>query len=67
LQSIAREFVRLQQSRHAADAADYDLSQTFDRVTVLAAITVAKTAMVRNTPNSDVFLAAMLLHSRWNR
>ena len=69
LQSIATEFVRLQQLRHAAD---YDLSQTFDRVTVLEAIELAKTAMadwnkVRNTPNSNVFLAALLLHNRWNR
>ena len=69
LQSIATAFVRLQQLRHAAD---YDLSQAFDRVTVLEAIEWAKTAMadwskVRNTPNSNVFLAALLLHSRWNR
>jgi hypothetical protein len=69
LQSIAAAFVELQQRRHAAD---YDLSQTFDRSTVLRAIELAKGAMsdwnkVRNTPNSNVFLAALLLHSRWNR
>jgi hypothetical protein len=69
LQSIATAFIRQQQIRHAAD---YDLSQTLDRVAVLEAITLAKTAMsdwnrVRNTPNSNVFLAALLLHSRWNR
>ena len=69
LQSIATAFIRLQQIRHAAD---YDLSQTLDRVAVLEAIALAKTAMsdwnkVRNTPNSNVFLAALLLHSRWNR
>jgi uncharacterized protein (UPF0332 family) len=69
LQSIAAVFVRLQQQRHAAD---YDLSQTFDKSTVLRAIESAKTAMadwtkVRNKPNSNVFLAALLLHSRWHR
>jgi hypothetical protein len=69
LQSVAAAFVELQQLRHAAD---YDLSQTFDRSTVLRVITLAKTTMadwnrVRNTPNANVFLAALLLHSRWNR
>jgi uncharacterized protein (UPF0332 family) len=69
LQTIATVFVRLQQKRHAAD---YDLSQSLDRVTVLEAITLAKGAMadwskVRNIPNSNVFLAALLLHTRWNR
>ena len=69
LQSVAAAFVELQQLRHAAD---YELSQTFDRVNVLEAIELAKTAMadwnkVRNTPNSNVFLAALLLHNRWNR
>jgi uncharacterized protein (UPF0332 family) len=42
LQSVAAAFVELQQLRHAAD---YDLSQTFDRSTVLRVITLAKTAM----------------------
>jgi uncharacterized protein (UPF0332 family) len=69
LQSVAAAFVELQQLRHAAD---YDLSQTFDRVSVLEAIELAKTAMtdwnkIRNTPNTNVFLAALLLHSRWNK
>jgi hypothetical protein len=69
LQSVAAAFVELQQLRHAAD---YDLSQTFDRTNVLEAIELARTAMtdwnkVRNTPNSNVFLAALLLHNRWNR
>jgi hypothetical protein len=55
LQSIATAFVRLQQLRNGAD---YDLSQAFDRVSVLEAIEWAKTAMadwskVRNTPNSS--------------
>jgi uncharacterized protein (UPF0332 family) len=69
LQLIAVAFVELQQLRHAAD---YDMSQTFDRVNVLEAIALAKAAMtdwnkIRNTPNSNVFLAALLLHNRWNR
>jgi uncharacterized protein (UPF0332 family) len=66
---VAAAFVELQEARHAAD---YDLSQTFDRVSVLQTINQAKSAMtdwkaVRKKPNANVFPAALLLHSRWNK
>ncbi len=69
LQTVAEAFVELQFHRHAAD---YDLAQVFDRIKVLGIIGQARAAatawnMVRNTPNANVFLAALLLNSRWNR
>jgi uncharacterized protein (UPF0332 family) len=69
LQSVAKAFVELQLQRHLAD---YDLTETFDRIEVLRIIDKAKTAVadwnkVRNQPNANVFLAALLLNSRWNR
>jgi uncharacterized protein (UPF0332 family) len=69
LQAVAKTFVELQQQRHLAD---YDLTQSFDRIKVLRIIDKTKTAMtewseVRNQPNANVFLAALLLNSRWNR
>ena len=69
LQAVAKAFVELQQQRHLAD---YDLTETFDRIDVLRIIEKTKTAMsdwnkVRNQPNANVFLAALLLNSRWNR
>jgi len=69
LEAVATAFVDLQQLRHAAD---YDLAQSFDRIRVLRIIREVKTAMsdsnkVRNKPNSNVFLAALLLSSRWNK
>jgi hypothetical protein len=69
LQIVAKAFVELQHQRHLAD---YDLSRDFDRIEVLGIIGQAKAAIsawarVRNTPNANVFLAALLLNSRWNR
>jgi hypothetical protein len=69
LQAVAKAFVELQQQRHLAD---YDLTEIFDRIDVLRIIEKTKTAMsdwnkVRNQPNANVFLAALLLNSRWNR
>jgi uncharacterized protein (UPF0332 family) len=69
LQAIAEAFVELQLQRHLAD---YDLNQTFNRIEVLDLIGLAKSAMagwskVRNLPNANVFLTALLLGSRWNR
>ena len=66
---VATTFIELQEMRHAAD---YDLAQTFDRLTVLTLIEQTKDAMsgwrkVRNTANANVFLASLLLNSRWNR
>ena len=69
LQTVAEAFVELQFRRHAAG---YDLTQIFDRIGVLGIIGRAKAAVaawsrVRNAPNANVFLAALLLNSRWNR
>jgi uncharacterized protein (UPF0332 family) len=69
LKTVAEVFVELQQQRHSAD---YDLSQSFSRIKVLGIVAKANLAIsawtrVRNTPNANVFLAALLLNSRWNR
>jgi len=69
LKTVAEVFVELQQQRHLAD---YDLSQSFNRIDVLGIIAKANSAIsawnrVRNAPNANVFLAALLLSSRWNR
>jgi hypothetical protein len=66
---VAKVFIELQQKRHAVD---YDLTQAFNRTNVLALIANAKMARagwskIRNEPNAVVFLAALLLNSRWNR
>lgn len=67
LMRLAAAFVELQEARHAAD---YDLSESFDRVSVLQTIDQAKKAIsdwkiVRNNSNANVFLASLLLHQRW--
>jgi uncharacterized protein (UPF0332 family) len=69
LQTVAQAFVELQFRRHTAD---YDLTQIFDRMEVLGIVDRAKAAVaawsrVRNTPNANVFLTALLLNTRWNR
>jgi hypothetical protein len=69
LHHVAKTFVNLQAARYAAD---YDLVQSFDRITVLETIEKAKSAVsawatVRQTPNANVFLTALLLGGRWNR
>ena len=69
LKTVAEVFVELQQQRHLAD---YDLSQSFNRIDVLGIVAKANSAIsawnrVRNTPNANVFLTALLINSRWNR
>jgi hypothetical protein len=59
----------LQEVRHQAD---YDLVEVFNRFQVLEYVALAREAMskwpaVKNTPNANVFLTAMLLHNRWNK
>ena len=66
---IAAAFIELQEVRHKAD---YDVNETFDRVQVVGYVDQAREAMskwkaIKNTPNANVFLAALLLHSRWNK
>jgi uncharacterized protein (UPF0332 family) len=69
LTEIAAAFVELQDARQRAD---YDLMQAFDRVQVIdyidqARIAMAKWKMIKNNPNANVFLAALLIHNRWNK
>jgi hypothetical protein len=66
---VASAFHDLQEVRHKAD---YDLMEAFDRVQVLEHVQRVKEAMakwklVRNSPNADVFLAALFLLFEWNK
>jgi hypothetical protein len=69
LVEIAAAFADLQEARQRAD---YDLLQPFDRIQVVGYINQARLAMakwptIKHTPNANVFLAALLIHNRWNR
>ena len=69
LKTVAEVFVELQQQRHLAD---YDLSQSFNRIKVVGIVAKANSAIaawsrIRNSPNANVFLAALLLNNRWNK
>lgn len=69
LTEIAATFVQLQEARQRAD---YDLMQTFDRIQVVdyvdqARVAIAQWKMIKNNPNTNVFLAALLVHNRWNK
>jgi uncharacterized protein (UPF0332 family) len=66
---VAETFLELQQQRHLAD---YDPTQSFTRLEVLGIIDLANSAIsawanIRNAPNANVFLAALLLNNRWNK
>ena len=69
LTDVARIFVQLQEARHLAD---YDLAAVFDRDQVLNYVDKTQLAMekwkaIKNTPNANVFLTALLLHGRWSK
>jgi len=69
LSKIAATFVELHEARNKAD---YDLGEVFDRIQVLGRVdqasdAIKKWTVVRDVPNANVFLATLLLHSRWNR
>jgi hypothetical protein len=69
LVNIATVFVDLQEARHQAD---YDTSRIFIRLDVLSKFASVEQAfrdwrVVRNKSNTVVFLAALLLQSRWNK
>jgi hypothetical protein len=69
LTEVAAAFVQLQEARHRAD---YDLAEIFDRVQVVGYVDQARQAIatwkaIRNTPNANVFLTALLLNNRWNK
>jgi uncharacterized protein (UPF0332 family) len=66
---VAATFVDLHTARHTAD---YDISAVFERDAVLAAIDSVEAAFaqwngLRDEPNTNVFLIALLLQSRWSR
>lgn len=66
---VASAFNELQEARHKAD---YDLTETFDRVQVIGYVERAKDAMtkwkaLKGSPNANVFLTAIFLHNKWNR
>jgi uncharacterized protein (UPF0332 family) len=69
LTEIAATFVELQEARHRAE---YDLTQTFDRIQVVGYIdqtrvAIAKWKTIKNNPNANVFLSVLLIHNRWNK
>jgi len=69
LVDIADTFVALQEERHTAD---YDVTKKFLRVDVLQKINEVQQAFldwknVRQEPNANVFLAALLLQDTWNK
>jgi hypothetical protein len=69
LKDVAAAVIDLQELRHKAD---YDLTETFERLEVLAAIAKVEMAMnswlaIKSTDNARVFLSALLLHSKWNK
>ena len=61
--------MNLYTARHTAD---YDTSAVFDRENVQAEIDAAERAFLRwnglrDEPNTNMFLAALLVQSRWGR
>jgi uncharacterized protein (UPF0332 family) len=67
--SIAKGFKQLQEERHAAD---YDVSQIFDRLKVLALVETAENIFVnwrkeKTTANAPVFLSSLMFWQLWNK
>lgn len=64
---VAATFVELQEARHIAD---YDLSRSLDRLAARERVRTARRAfaewhVVRQLPNANVFLLALLLQRQW--
>jgi uncharacterized protein (UPF0332 family) len=69
LVSIAKGFKLLQDERHAAD---YDVSQSFDRIKVLALVQTAEDIFAdwgneKASGNAPVFLASLMFWQLWNK
>jgi len=69
LREIAATFVELHEARHRAD---YDLMETLERAQAIGYVgqtrlAIAEWHAIKNSPNANVFLAALLIHGRWNR
>lgn len=67
--SIAKGFLRLQDERHSAD---YDVSQSFDRIKVLALVQTAEDIFdgwrkEKTSGNAPVFLASLMFWQLWNK
>ena len=67
--SVAQTFVDLQDARHKAD---YDPLALFSRTDVVTKVleverSFMRLASIRGEPNTNVFLAALLLQRQWNR
>jgi hypothetical protein len=62
-------FVELQEARHQAD---YDLTKTWNRLAAATHVATARGAFaswqaIRRSPNTAVFVAALLLQRHWGR
>ncbi len=69
LKAVAESFIELQQRRHEAD---YNVAQTFSRQVALALVERVRAAFeawdrVRTHQTATVFLANLLLGSKWKR
>jgi len=69
LQTVAWNFVKLQEARHEAD---YNVDRTFTRAEVNNLLILAQQAFqawqaVRADPVARIYLAALLLWKKWNR
>jgi len=67
--SIANGFMQLQDERHAAD---YDVSQSFDRIQVRALVQTAEDIFAdwnkeKTSGNAPVFLASLMFWQLWNK
>ena len=62
-------FVELQEARRQAD---YDLTKTWNRLAAITHVATARDAFaswraIRSSPNTTVFVAALLLQKHWGR
>jgi hypothetical protein len=69
LRAISKTFVDLQEERHAAD---YDVSLKLSQSAVLSSVANAENvfsqwAVIRNSDEANVFLAALVFGKRWDR
>lgn len=69
LQTVARNFIQLQEARHLAD---YDLSYALTRFQALRFVELARDAFVawariRNTAEANIFILSLVLWKNWTR
>lgn len=66
---VLEAFVELQEARHQAD---YNLAKTWNRLAAVTHVATARNAFaswqtIRRSPNTAVFIAAMLMQKQWGR